>query len=141
MRFMFFIIPNISESDWMPSAEAVAAMGKYNDELSKAGVLLALDGLHPTSRGARISGAGGKVTVTDGPFTEAKEIIGGYWLVDVSSKEEAIEWARRCPAVQGPATIDGYDGPVPVIEIRQVFEPSDFPPEIQAVVGGQQVRQ
>jgi len=132
MRFMFFMIPNISEDNWMPSAEAVAAMGKYNDELAKAGVLLSLDGLHPLSKGARITGAGGKVTVTDGPFIEAKEIIGGYWLIDVSSKEEAIEWARRCPAIQGPATIPGYDGPVPVIEIRQVFEMSDFSAELQA---------
>jgi hypothetical protein len=132
---MFFIIPNISEDDWVPSAEAVAAMGKYNDELAKAGVLLSLDGLHPRSKGARITGAGGKVTVTDGPFIEAKEIIGGYWLIDVSSKEEAVEWARRCPAIQGPATIEGYDGPAPVIEIREVFEMSDFPPEIRALQG------
>src|SRR5580658_4664188 len=102
MRFMMFIIPNVSETDWMPSPEAVAAMGKYNNELTKAGVLLALDGLHPTSKGARVSGAGRKITVTDGPFTEAREIIGGYSLIDVSSKEEAIEWAKRCPAVAGP---------------------------------------
>jgi hypothetical protein len=133
MRFMMFMIPNISENDWMPSAEAVAEMGKYNDELTKAGVLLSLEGLHPTSKAARVCGGGGKVTVIDGPFTEAKEIIGGYWLIDVSSKEEAVEWAKRCPAVQGPASSPDYDGPVPVIELRQVFEVEDFPPEVQAV--------
>ena len=90
----------------MPDAEAVAAITTYNDELAKAGELLSLDGLQPSSKGARISGAGGKITVTDGPFTEAKEpLIGGYWLIDVSSKDEAVEWARRCPAVTRPASI------------------------------------
>lgn len=131
MRFMMFIKPDINESDWMPDKEAIAAMSRYNEELTKAGVLLSLDGLHPTSKGARLSGAGGKVTVIDGPFTETKEVIGGYWLIDVSSKEEAIEWAKRCPAVQGPATIPDYKGPVPVIEVRQVFELEDFPPELR----------
>ncbi|MGA3353887.1 MAG: YciI family protein [Acidimicrobiales bacterium] len=131
MRFMLFMIPNIDEKDWMPDPEAVAAMTAYNAELTNAGVLLSLDGLHATSKGARITGAGGKVTVTDGPFTEAKEIIGGYWLIDVASKDEAIEWARRCPAIQGPATVPDYTGPAPVIEIRQVFEMSDFPEEVR----------
>lgn len=133
MRFMMFIIPNIAEGDWMPSAEAVAEMGKYNDELSKAGVLLTLDGLHPSAKGARVTGAGGKITVTDGPFAEAREIIGGYWLIEVSSKEEAIEWAKRCPAVVGPAN-HAFEGVAPVIELRQVFEMSEFPPEVQAVL-------
>jgi hypothetical protein len=132
MRFMMFMIPNISEQDWVPSAEAVAEMTRYNEELTKAGVLLSLDGLHPTSQGARVTGAGGKVTVIDGPFTEAKEIIGGYWLIEVSSKEEAVEWAKRCPAIQGAASTPDYSGPVPVIEIRQVFEVEDFPPEVRA---------
>jgi hypothetical protein len=132
MRFMLLMIPNISEDDWMPDPDAVAAMSEYNNELTKAGVLLSLEGLHPSAKGARISGAGGKVTVTDGPFTEAKELIGGFWLIDVSSKEEAIEWARRCPAVQGPASNPGFEGAAPVIEIRQVFEMSDFPPEVRA---------
>jgi len=131
MRFMMFMIPNISEEDWMPSSEAVAEMTKYNEELTKAGVLLALDGLHPTSKGARVSGSGGRITVTDGPFSEAKEIVGGYWMIDVSSKEEAIEWAKRCPAVEGPAN-HGYDGIAPVVEIRQVFEMADFAAEIQS---------
>ena len=82
----------------MPTAEAVAAMMKYNEALQKAGVLLALDGLHPPSMGARVSFSGGKPKVTDGPFTEAKEVLGGYWMIQVKSKEEAIEWASRCPA-------------------------------------------
>jgi hypothetical protein len=131
MRFMMFMLPNIEEKDWAPDPEAFAAMGAYNKELTKAGVLLALDGLHPSSEGVRITGAGGKVTVTDGPFTEAKEIIGGYWIIDVASKHEAIEWARRCPAIQGPASAPSYSGPVPTIEIRQVFEMSDFPEEVR----------
>lgn len=134
MRFMLFIIPNVPEEGWMPDSEAVVAMSRYNEELRNAGVLLGLDGLHPSTKGARVSSAPGRVTVTDGPFTEAKEIIGGYWLIDVSSKEEAVEWARRCPAVAGPASIPDYSGPVPVIEVRQVFEVSDFPPELQAAV-------
>jgi hypothetical protein len=123
MRFMLFMIPNLTEQDWTPSVEAVKAMSAYNDEMTKAGVLLSLDGLHPTSQGARVSFSGGKATVTDGPFTETKEIIGGYWLIDVSSKEEAIEWARRCPAGDGQ-----------VIEVRQIFEPGDFPQELQDAV-------
>jgi hypothetical protein len=115
MRFMMLMIPNVSEENWVPSPEALASMGAYNDELNKAGVLLALDGLQPASKGARVSFAGGKPSVTDGPFTEAKELIGGYWLIQARSKEEAVEWATRCPA---------YDGDV--IEVRQVFEMSDF---------------
>ena len=135
MRFMLLMIPNIDEQDWMPDPEAVAAMTAYNAELTKAGVLLSLDGLHPSAKGARITGRGGKVTVTDGPFTEAKEIIGGYWLIDVASRDEAIEWARRCPAIQGPATTPDYGGPAPVIEIRQVFEMSDFSEEVRRAAG------
>ena len=121
MRFMMIMIPNISEEDWPTDPAAMAelpeftAMGKYNDELTKAGVLLALDGLEPTAKGARVAFAGGKPSVTDGPFTEAKELIGGYWLIQARSKEEAIEWASRCPANEGD-----------VIEVRQVFEMSDF---------------
>lgn len=121
MRFMMIMIPNIpDEADWTPSAEAVAAMSKYNEELAKAGVLLGLDGLHPAAKGARVAFSGGRPTVTDGPFTEAKEIVGGYWLIQASSKEEAVQWASRCPAADGD-----------VIEVRQVFEMSDFPPEVQ----------
>jgi hypothetical protein len=124
MRFMMFMIPNISDDDWTPSVEAIQAMSKYNEELTKAGVLLALDGLHPSSAGVQVSFPGGKATVTDGPFAEAKEIIGGYWLIDVKSKEEAIEWAKRVPAADGP-----------VVEVRQIWEIEDFPAELQKAAG------
>ena len=120
MRFMMLMIPKgyeKAEPGTMPDAKAVAAMMKYNESLQKAGVLLALDGLHPPSMGARVSFAGGKPKVTDGPFAEAKEVLGGYWMIQVKSKEEAIEWASRCP---------GSDNEM--IEIRQVQELSDFPP-------------
>ncbi|MGD0379144.1 MAG: YciI family protein [Acidimicrobiales bacterium] len=124
MRFMMFMIPNISDDDWMPPVEAVEAMTKYNEELTKAGVLLALDGLRPGSEGVRVSFPGGKPTVTDGPFAEAKEVIGGYWLIEVKSKEEAVEWAKRIPVADGP-----------VVEVRQIFEMEDFPPELQQAGG------
>jgi hypothetical protein len=103
---------------------------KYNESLQKAGVLLALDGLHPPSMGARVSFAGGKPKVTDGPFTEAKEVLGGYWMIQVKSKEEAIEWASRCPG-----------GENEIIEIRQVQEFSDFPPDVQEAAAGFQEMQ
>jgi hypothetical protein len=115
MRFMMIMKPNVDEQNWAPSPEAIAQMGKYNDTLTKAGVLLALDGLAPTADGARVSFAGGKPTVTDGPFTESKELIGGYWLIQAKSKEEAVQWASRCPAADGD-----------VIEVRRVFELSEF---------------
>ena len=123
MRFMMLMIPKGYESaapGTMPSAEAVAAMSRYNESLQKAGVLLALDGLHPPSMGARVSFAGGKPKVTDGPFSEAKEVLGGYWMIQVKSREEAIAWASRCPA-----------GENEVIEVRQVQEMADFPPDVQ----------
>ena len=107
-----------------PDPKAVAAMMKYNESLQQAGVLLALDGLHPPSMGARISFAGGKPTVTDGPFPEAKEVVGGYWMIQVKSKAEAIEWASRCPA-------SGNE----IIELRQVQEFEDFPTDVQEAVG------
>ena len=113
-----------AEPGAMPDAQLVAAMMKYNEALQKAGVLLALDGLHPPSLGARVSFAGGKAKVTDGPFTEAKEVVGGYWMIQVKSKEEAVEWASRCPAGDGD-----------VIEVRQVQEMSDFPPDVQKAAG------
>jgi hypothetical protein len=115
MRFMMIMIPNVAEADWHPDAEAIATMSKFNDELSRAGVLLALDGLAPSAKGARVSFAGGKPSVTDGPFTESKELIGGYWLIQARSKQEAVEWASRCPANDGD-----------LIEVRQVYEESDF---------------
>jgi hypothetical protein len=123
MRFMMLMIPKgyeKAEPGAMPDPKAVAAMMKYNQSLQKAGVLLALDGLHPPSMGARVSFSGGKPTVTDGPFAEAKEVIGGYWMIQVKSKEEAVEWASRCPA-------SGNE----VIEVRQVQEFSDFTPDVQ----------
>jgi hypothetical protein len=127
MRFMMLMIPKAYETaapGAMPDAKAVAAMMKYNESLQKAGVLLALDGLHPPSMGARVSFKGGKPKVTDGPFAEAKEVLGGYWMIQVKSKEEAIEWASRCPG-----------GDNEVIEIRQVQELADFPADIQEVAG------
>jgi hypothetical protein len=127
MRFMMLMIPKgyeKAEAGAMPSAEMVAKMTKYNQALTKAGVLIALDGLHPASKGARVSFSGGKPRVTDGPFTEAKELLGGYWMIQVKSKQEAVEWASRCPAQDGD-----------VIEVRQVQEMSDFPPEVQKAAG------
>ncbi len=135
MRFMLVMIPNISEDDWAPSEDAVAAMAQYNNEMSQAGVLLSLDGLHPTSKGARVSAKDGKVEIVKGPFAEAKEAIGGYWIIDVSSLDEALEWAVRCPAVQGPASVPDYTGPVPIVEVRQIFESWEFPPEVQKAAG------
>src|SRR6202051_3977138 len=128
MRFMMLMIPKGYESaapGAMPDAKAVAAMMKYNEDLQKAGVLLALDGLHPPSTGARVSFPGGKPKVTDGPFSEAKEVVGGYWMIQVKSKEEAIEWAKRCPGSENET-----------IEIRQVQEFSDFPADVQEAAAG-----
>lgn len=126
MRFMMLVIPKGYEAaapGTMPDAKLAEDMMKYNESLQKAGVLLALDGLHPPSMGARVVFSGGKRTVIDGPFPEAKEVVGGYWMIQVKSKEEAIEWALRCPG--------SGDG---VIEIRQVQEFSDFPADVQATM-------
>jgi len=128
MRFMMLIIPKGYETaaaDAMPDPKNVAAMMKYNEALQKAGVLLALDGLQPPAMGARVSFSGGKPKVSDGPFAEAKEILGGYWMIQVKSKEEAIEWAKRCP---------GSDNEI--IEIREVQEMSDFPADVKAAAAG-----
>jgi hypothetical protein len=128
MRYMMLMIPKgyeTAQPGTMPDPAAVSAMMKYNEELQKAGVLLALDGLHPPSSGARISFQGGKPKVTDGPFAEAKEVVGGYWIIQVKSKEEAIEWARRCPASNNE-----------IIEVRQVQEFADFPADVQAAAEG-----
>jgi hypothetical protein len=128
MRFMMLMIPKGYENaapGTMPDPKAVEAMMKYNKSLQQAGVLLALDGLHPPSVGARISFSGGKPKVTDGPFAEAKEVVGGYWMIQVKSKEEAIEWAKRCPASD-----------TEVIELRQVLEFADFTPDIQEAAAG-----
>ena len=128
MRFMMLMIPGGYETaapGTMPAAEAVAAMMKYNAALKDAGVLITLDGLHPPSMGARVSFTGGKPVVTNGPFTESKEVLGGYWMIEVASREEAIAWAKRCPA-------SGNE----VIEIRQVQEMADFPPDVQQAAAG-----
>ncbi|MDB5503245.1 MAG: hypothetical protein JWR89_3147 [Tardiphaga sp.] len=128
MRFMMLMIPAGYETaapGTMPAAEAVAAMMKYNNALQEAGVLITLDGLHPPSAGARVSFASGTPLVTDGPFAEAKEVLGGYWMIDVASRDDAIEWAKRCPA-----------GPNEVIEIRQVQEMADFPEDVQQAAEG-----
>ena len=128
MRFMMLMIPKGYEKAQpgaMPDAKAVAAMMKYNEALQKAGVLLALDGLHPPSMGARVTFSGGKPKVTDGPFTEAKEVVGGYWMIQVKSKEEAVEWASRCPASDNE-----------MIELRQVQEMSEFPADVREAAAG-----
>ena len=128
MRFMMLMIPKGYESavpGTMPDAKAVEAMMKYNEALQKAGVLLALDGLHPPSMGARVTFKGGKPSVSDGPFAEAKEVLGGYWMIQVKSREEAIEWAKRCPG-----------GDNETIEIRQVQEFGDFPQDVQEAAAG-----
>ena len=129
MRFMMLMIPKGYESaapGTMPEDEkALSAMMRYNEQLQQAGVLLALDGLHPPSMGARVSFPGGKPVVRDGPFAEAKEVLGGYWLIQVKSREEAIEWAKRCPA-----------GPNETIEVRQVQEVQDWPEHLQPALEG-----
>lgn len=133
MRFMMFMIPpeyqpspskgKKAEEGFAPSAEAVAEMSRYNKEMAKAGILISLDGLHPLLNGARVTYKGGKTTVTDGPFIEAKEVVGGYWLIDVKSKEEAVEWAKRCPAVK----VDSGA----TLEVRQIFEMSEMPEDVR----------
>jgi hypothetical protein len=128
MRFMMLMIPGGYETaapGTLPDAEGVAAMMKYNEALQSSGVLISCEGLHPPSMGARVSFAGGTPRVTDGPFAEAKEVLGGFWLIRVGSRDEAIEWAKRCPA-----------GPNEVIEIRQVQEMEDFPQEVQKAAAG-----
>ena len=143
MRFMMMMIPRVYQpgtpsgekagEGFSPPAEAVAKMTKFNEELAKAGALIALDGLHPSSKGARVTFSGGKSRITDGSVSGAKEVIGGYWMIQAKSMEEAVGWARRCPASDGD-----------VIEVRQVFEMSDFPldvreaaanPTVQAEIG------
>src|SRR5690349_13700958 len=126
MRFMVFMIPGVYkpgkkiDPNFAPSVEKMEPMGKFNEEMGKACKILALDGLHPLTKGARLTYTGGKAQVTDGPFVEAKEVVGGYWIIEAKSKEEVIDWMKRCPAE-----------PEDVIEIRQVFEMSDFPIQAQ----------
>src|SRR5258706_7662884 len=132
MRFMVIVkASKDSEAGVMPSEELLAAMGNFNEELVKAGVLLAAEGLQPSSKGARVKFSGNKRTVVDGPFAETKELIAGFWLWQVRSKEEAIEWVKRCP------------NPMPgesEIEIRQVFEAEDFGAEFTPELRAQEER-
>jgi hypothetical protein len=128
MRFMMLVIPKNYETappDAMPDAKAVERMMKYNEDLAKAGILLSLDGLTPPSAGVRVSFMAGKPKVTDGPFAEAKECVGGYWMIQVKSRDEAIEWAKRAPM-----------GDNEIIEVRRVQEMDDFPPDVKAAVAG-----
>ena len=128
MRFLMLVIPKGYENarpGSAPDAKAVEKMMKYNESLQKAGVLLALDGLHPPSMGARVSFDDGKPTVTDGPFSEAKEVLGGYWMIQVKSREEALEWAKRAPMSNNE-----------IIEVRQVVEMAEFPPDVQQAAAG-----
>ncbi len=127
MRFMMMMIPGgygEAAPGTQPDPKKVAAMTEYNQELTKAGVLLSLDGLHPPSDGVRVRFSGGKATVTDGPFPESKEVVGGYWMIQVASKEEAVEWACRCPASDNE-----------MIEIRRIFDVEDFSPEVRKAAG------
>jgi hypothetical protein len=124
MRFMMIVIPkgyDTAPADAMPDAETVGEMDKYNNALMKAGIVLAMEGLHPPSTGVRVTCPGGKPVVKDGPFPEAKEVVGGFWLIDVKSKAEAIKWAKKCPG-----------GDDMTLEVRQVQEWDDFTPEVQA---------
>ncbi|WP_027545589.1 YciI family protein [Bradyrhizobium sp. WSM2254] len=128
MRFMMLMIPlgyETAPPDVHLDPERVAAMMRYNEALNDAGVLITLDGLHPPSMGARVSFATGEPVVTDGPFTEAKEVLGGYWMIEVDSRAEAIAWAKQCPASANE-----------VIEIRQVQEMADLPPDVQVAAAG-----
>ncbi|MGB9415552.1 MAG: YciI family protein [Acidobacteriaceae bacterium] len=132
MRFMMLMLPKGYEQatpGTMPDAKAILAMMKYNEELQRAGVLLALEGLHPPSMGTRLTFAGGKPKVTDGPFAEATEVLGGFWMIQTKSKEEAIQWASRCPASANET-----------IEIRQVMEMTEFPAEAQKHAEGLAVK-
>lgn len=128
MRFMMLVIPKAYENakaDFVPPVDLVAKMTKFNESLSKAGVLLSLDGLTPPAKAARVTFGGGKARVTDGPFAEAKEMVGGFWIIQVRSREEAVEWARRAPMLDGD-----------VIEVRQVQELADFPEDVRKAAGG-----
>jgi hypothetical protein len=133
MRFMVMVkATKESEAGVMPSAELLEAMGKYNEELVKAGVMLAGEGLQPSSKGARVRFAGKTRTVVDGPFAETKELVAGFWLWQVRSLEEAIEWARRCP--------NPFEGGESELEIRQVFEAEDFGAEFTPELREQEAR-
>ena len=132
MRVMVLVKANEqSEAGVLPSEELLTAMGRYNEELVKAGIMLAGEGLHPSSKGARIQFSGDSRTVVDGPFTEVKELVAGFWLWQVKSMDEAIEWAKRCPNPTGEDS---------VLEIRPVFEAEDFGPELTPELREQEAR-
>jgi hypothetical protein len=120
MRFMMLMYPGISDEEWEPDPEAFSQMSAYNEELNQAGVLLALDGLRPSASAAHVTVKDGKKTITDGPFSEAKEVVGGYWIIQTKTREEAVEWASRVPIGEGPR-----------VELRQIWEFSEFPQELQ----------
>jgi hypothetical protein len=133
MRFMILVKANKdSEAGVLPDEKLLTEMGKYNEELARAGVLLAGEGLQPSSKGARVRFSGNKRTVTDGPFSETKELVAGFWLIQVKSKEEAIEWVKRAP--------NPFPGTESEIEIRQVFEADDFGPALSPEVRKQEER-
>lgn len=138
MRFMMFMIPGVYQGqaandlppDFAPPADMVEKMMAYNEKLAKSGALIALDGLQPLGKGARVDYSHGFPTVTDGPFVEAKEVVGGYWIIRANSKEEAIEWAKGVPALPGD-----------VVEVRQIFEMEDFPEDVQRAAENETVRE
>jgi len=128
VRFMLLVIPKAYEdanADFVPPVDLVARMTKFNKSLADAGVLLSLDGLHPPAKGVRVTFAGGRARAIDGPFTESKELVGGYWIIQVKSRDEAVEWAKRAPMLDGD-----------MIEVRQIQELSDFPPDVQKAARG-----
>jgi hypothetical protein len=134
MRFMMLMVYQGANGSrvgagFAPSEEAVRKMMQYNEELAKAGALLALDGFAPPANAVRVSFSGGKPAISDGPFAEAREVLGGYWLIEAGSREEAVAWARRVPAEDGD-----------LIEVRQVFENEDFPPEVRKAADNPVVR-
>ncbi len=130
MRFIAFVMGGEAyEAHQMPSEQELKEMNQFNEELVKAGVMLAGEGLHPSSKAVRVNYDGDTPTVTDGPFTEAKELVAGYWVWEVKSKEEAVEWARRCPAEEGN-----------VIEVRQIWELEEFPEDVQAAAAAADIR-
>jgi hypothetical protein len=127
MRFMMLVIPKAYEqadADFVPPADLVAKMTKYNESLTQAGILLGLDGLQPPAKATRVAFRGGKPRVFDGPFAEAKELIGGYWMIQAKSREEAVEWAKRAPMLDGD-----------VIEVRQIQEIDEFPEDVRKAAG------
>ncbi len=131
MRFMMLMIPQVYQQGavdpgFVPDAAAMAAMSKFNDSLSKAGVLLALDGLQPRHSGCRVSYSGGKAKVLDGPYSETKEVLGGFWIIQARSFDEARAWALRVPAADGD-----------IVEVRQIFDMADFPEDVRKAAGAE----